>query len=306
MTTKNDPYHPGEVHFQKIMGVDERLQSIGKKILRTNIIEQHRLFFESMPYVFISVLDDLGQPWGFMLEGEPGFIQVIKSDTVRIHHNFDFSVPNLVLDTNGFLAMVSVDYSTRRRNLLNGNIVAITNHSIDVQIKQSLGNCPKYIQTRRHFPLEKPEISTRSERTSRFTSFTDEMQDVISKSDTFYLASAHPQPDKHLQNQGIDINHRGGKPGFVQFKNKTQLWFENYPGNNMFYSFGNIEINPRVGLLFINFELGDLYYLTGTAVIEKEAQAFRLIFELKLGYLETRALKSGWEFLEYSPALDLV
>ena len=58
MTENNNPYHPGEVQLQKIMGADERLHSIGKKILRTNIIDQHRLFFESLPYVFISVLDE--------------------------------------------------------------------------------------------------------------------------------------------------------------------------------------------------------------------------------------------------------
>lgn len=306
MSETSKPYHPGEVHFQKIMGSDERLHIIGKKILRTHVIEQHRLFFESLPYAFISVLDDKSRPWSFMLEGAPGFIQVVEPNILRIQHALDFPVPKLAIDTNDFFALVGLDYGTRRRNLLNGYIAARTDQYIDVQVKQSFGNCPKYIQTRHYSPSKKTTISKRSERISKFTSFTNEAQEIISKSDTFYIASAHPQPHKRVQNQGIDINHRGGKPGFVELTNSNQLSFQNYPGNNMFYSFGNIELNPRTGLLFINFELGDLYHLTGTSVIEKKGKEFRVIFELDQGYVEKQAFQSSWEFLEYSPALELI
>ena len=45
------------------------------------------------------------------------------------------------------------------------------------------------------------------------------------------------------------------------------LEFPDYPGNNMFNSLGNIAGHPRAGLLFVEFETGDLLQITGRARI---------------------------------------
>jgi hypothetical protein len=77
---------------------------------------------------------------------------------------------------------------------------------------------------------------------------------------TFFLGTAHPE-------RGADASHRGGAPGFVRVEG-NQLWWPDYPGNNLFNSFGNLAVNPEAALLFIDFGTGAVLHLSGTASIE--------------------------------------
>ena len=43
-------------------------------------------------------------------------------------------------------------------------------------------------------------------------------------------------------------------PGFVRVTGASELSFPSYDGNGMFRSLGNVLANPRVGLLFLDFE----------------------------------------------------
>jgi hypothetical protein len=44
-----------------------------------------------------------------------------------------------------------------------------------------------------------------------------------------------------------------------------RLEFPDYAGNNMFNSLGNLELSPRAGLLFLDFERGGTLQLSGEA-----------------------------------------
>lgn len=85
----------------------------------------------------------------------------------------------------------------------------------------------------------------------------------------FFLATAdaHGRPD---------CSYKGGLPGFVRVLGKTRLAFPVYDGNGMYKSLGNILVNPRVGLLFIDFEKPTRLRLNGTARIQDSAQMRRL------------------------------
>jgi len=49
------------------------------------------------------------------------------------------------------------------------------------------------------------------------------------------------------------VSFKGGDPGFVKVRG-NELVIPCYDGNGMFLSVGNITANPKVGLLFIDFE----------------------------------------------------
>ena len=51
-------------------------------------------------------------------------------------------------------------------------------------------------------------------------------------------------------------SYKGGEPGFVQVGDEHTLMFPVYNGNGMFLTAGNLTVNPRVGLLFVDFETG--------------------------------------------------
>jgi predicted pyridoxine 5'-phosphate oxidase superfamily flavin-nucleotide-binding protein len=50
------------------------------------------------------------------------------------------------------------------------------------------------------------------------------------------------------------VSHKGGAAGFVRVVDPATLVFPSYDGNGMFLSMGNIAAEPRIGLLFIDFE----------------------------------------------------
>jgi predicted pyridoxine 5'-phosphate oxidase superfamily flavin-nucleotide-binding protein len=130
----------------------------------------------------------------------------------------------------------------------------------------------------------------------------DEQRRLVSGADTFFIASAHPEG-------GVDASHRGGNPGFVRFLGENALEFPDYSGNTMFNTLGNIAVNPRAGLLFLDFEGGGTLQLTGEARIIWEAGravrfagAERVVEFLVQEAVETRgAVPLRWRFEGYSP-----
>jgi uncharacterized protein len=54
----------------------------------------------------------------------------------------------------------------------------------------------------------------------------------------------------------------------VRVLDEHTIAFPSYDGNGMFKSFGNVLVNPEVGLLFISFERQKRLRLNGTASID--------------------------------------
>jgi predicted pyridoxine 5'-phosphate oxidase superfamily flavin-nucleotide-binding protein len=61
------------------------------------------------------------------------------------------------------------------------------------------------------------------------------------------------------------VSHRGGAPGFVRVDDEGTLTLPDYAGNLFFNTLGNLQVDPRAGLLFIDFERGDLLHVAATA-----------------------------------------
>jgi predicted pyridoxine 5'-phosphate oxidase superfamily flavin-nucleotide-binding protein len=89
---------------------------------------------------------------------------------------------------------------------------------------------------------------------------------MIATADTFFIASAFDD-GRQSRYRGVDVSHRGGEPGFLKFDGQQRLLIPDYTGNNFFNTIGNLTLDPRVGLLFMDFDSGETAHLTGTAEI---------------------------------------
>ena len=144
--------------------------------------------------------------------------------------------------------------ATRGRARLNGQ-AEIKEDAIVLSTEEVYGNCPKYIQKTE---LEHTTRPTESNTViSQALSATDKA--FIEKAHTFFIASAHPTGK-------ADVSHRGGQAGFVHVA-CNELRFPDYAGNQMFNTLGNIQTNPKVGLLFVDFTTGDVLQLSGKAKV---------------------------------------
>lgn len=65
-----------------------------------------------------------------------------------------------------------------------------------------------------------------------------------------------------------ECSYKGGDPGFVRVVDDSTLAFPVFDGNGMFLTLGNVEVNPKVGLLFIDFESGTRLRVNGDASVD--------------------------------------
>lgn len=85
----------------------------------------------------------------------------------------------------------------------------------------------------------------------------------IENRDMFFLATAD-------EDGWPECSYKGGEPGFVRILDEHTLVFPLYDGNGMFLSSGNLVANPRVGILFVNFENGTRLRLNGHASLDPD------------------------------------
>lgn len=73
MTTDTSPFHPAELAIQERFGRRKMLATPARRFIRDYLVEQHRDFFQQLPFVVVGSGDPLGQPWASIVAGEPGF-----------------------------------------------------------------------------------------------------------------------------------------------------------------------------------------------------------------------------------------
>jgi predicted pyridoxine 5'-phosphate oxidase superfamily flavin-nucleotide-binding protein len=281
----------------------------GRRVIRDYMPDQHRAFFGQLSYVLVGTVDADGQLWGSILVGEPGFIFSPDERTLHIAAQPLFGDPlHHTLAAGAAIGLLGIELHSRRRNRLNGTVAAVEPGSITVRVGQSFGNCPQYIQARR---FDWPAFDTAAPRpVQSVAALGDAERAIVAAADTFFIATAY-QAESAGSASGVDISHRGGKPGFVRIDNARMLTIPDFVGNFHFNTFGNLEINPHAGLIFIDFDRGDLLYLTGTAEVlwdGPEVAAYpgaeRLLrFHLTQGHRVAGGLPLTWSAPEVSPFL---
>jgi len=118
---------------------------------------------------------------------------------------------------------LGIDFSTRRRNRINGRIEnCVIGEGFSIRVQQSFGNCQKYIQARN----ERPRLRSKPVPESRMASHLgDSEASFVAEADTFFIASRSAQLDQEESSQGLDVSHRGGRAGFVRVFSPTELCF---------------------------------------------------------------------------------
>lgn len=107
---------------------------------------------------------------------------------------------------------------------------------------------------------ETRRIADRLEQVTVRSAFTDEDRAFIERSAFFFVATADARGDP-------DCSYKGGLPGFVRVLDECTLAFPDYDGNGMYRTWGNVLVNPHVGLLFVDFERPRRLRVSGSAAV---------------------------------------
>jgi len=269
--------------------------------IRAFMPDQHREFFALLPYLFVATTDAEGWPLATMLAGAPGFVHAPDPVTLQVDALPAAQDPAADRFADGQeIGILGLDFATRRRNRANGTIAARAAGGFTLAVRQSFGNCAKYIQRREVQPA-----SAASAAIEALAGLDAAARALIGQADTLFVAS-RSRPDLGAAG-GVDMSHRGGRPDFVRIDGDT-LVVPDFAGNRYFNTLGNLLGEPRAALLFVDFASGDLLQLQGRATIEWDARSRSAGVERQWRFAVTRgwrrraALPLRWSFIDYSPA----
>ncbi len=310
---EESPFHEGEQRVQQRIGVRERVEQMGRNLVRDFMPDEHREFFEDLPFLAVGSADVTGALWASLLIGEAGFVRAPTPRSLLVQAG---PLPGDPLAGNLLdgapLGLLGIELTTRRRNRANGRVVRVGNGGFEFSVEQSFGNCKQYIQSRagafaarelRTLPAaQAPELSA-------------EALQLLARTDTAFIATGSRDAHRGERGgvEGVDVSHRGGRPGFIRSQlvdGATTLTLPDFSGNFMFNTFGNLEVNPRAGFLALDFDSGAVLSVTGTArviwdgpLVESFAGAERLLeMRVDSGWL-WRGVLVGWTAAQQSPHL---
>lgn len=313
-TREASPFHAGEQEVQRRVGVRDQVERGGRNMIREQLPDQHRELFEALPLLVVGSMDTSGRLWASLLAGAPGFIRSPSAKLLQIKAQPALGDPLREQLTLGSpLGLLGIQLETRRRNRANGRIVARDAESFSVEIEQSFGNCKQYIQAREP-RFDASLLGSAAPPSAEGPRLSARASELLANTDTLFIATASAAADSGKDGEGVDVSHRGGRPGFVRVSDgptATRLTIPDFRGNFIFNTFGNLEVNPRAGIVCADFRTGDILSLTGTArgiwegpELDSFEGADRLLsFELETGVLLERALPLRFEGLAFSPDL---
>ena len=310
-----EPFHAGERALQVQTGWRDRMEAMGPRVIRDYMPDQHREFFAQLPFLVVGSLDADLQPWASVLAAPAGFAHSPDATHLRVDALPAAGDPLAgQLAQGATLGLLGIEPHTRRRNRMNGTVESLDAGGFMVAVQQSFGNCPRYIQAR------EPElVAARDGRApvQRLDALDLDAQRLIGSADTLFIATAYPGDtargdEVDARSHGVDVSHRGGRPGFVRVDAGGVLTVPDFNGNRFFNTLGNLAAHPRAGLLFIDYDNGDLLHVAATAelvldgpeIAEFEGAERLLRLHVEHALRRPAALPLRWGDAALSPHLD--
>jgi hypothetical protein len=255
-----DPFHEGERRVQQRVGEIQEADR-NSPMIAARIPAGAIPFLRQQPLLILAVLDR-GAMWCLPIVGKAGWMSATRES---IHLDLEQTtgpVDKRILsaaEDRQLVGGVVLDFATRRRLRVNGRLERVSDKLMTLTIAEAYPNCPKYI-TQRELVWSK---DAPAHSLLEGESLTQEQREAFERTDIFFIATQHPD-------RGLDASHRGGNPGFVVSPSDRTLRFPDYAGNSLFNTFGNLEIDPRTGLLLPDFTSGRALAITGTASVSYE------------------------------------
>jgi uncharacterized protein len=263
----NQPFHDGELAVQERAGERDIACRHGAAI-SPRIIPGALPFLARQRLVALAAAGESGHLWTSVWCGQPGFVHSADGQRVSIRLSLLAPSPDdpvmRGLSIGRDVGMLAIEFASRRRLRINGTVEGMSTDTIDVLVRESVPNCPKYIQRRQPHEASAPPSNRKPTAWGRAVDV--ERRALVERADTAFVGSLHPA-------RGVDVSHRGGAPGFIQVLDAATLRVPDYPGNGMFMTLGNFEIDSRASLAALDFERGRAVSFSGSARLHFDAES---------------------------------
>jgi predicted pyridoxine 5'-phosphate oxidase superfamily flavin-nucleotide-binding protein len=151
-------FHDGQRRLQDKFDTRRLAETCVAKLVRDSINPKQKAFIESADMLFLSTVDDQGQPTCSYKGGDPGFVRVIDDRTIALP-NYDgdgkyLSWGNTLKNPN--IALLFIDFMKGWRLRMHGTAAIADNDPlmsecpeaqfiVRITVREIFGNCPRYI-----------------------------------------------------------------------------------------------------------------------------------------------------------------
>lgn len=283
------PPHEGELAVQRRAGVEAVAARVRAGNVWPGITADFARFLADQFLLVAACAAPDGRVWASVLLGPPGFARGVDGSTVVLGTLPVAGDPLAdALDAAGDagvpVGLLALEAATRTRVRVNGRLRR-ADDGLVLAVEEAFGNCPKHITRRRAAEL----LGDGAPGVARVagTRLTAAQAALVRGADTWFVASAHPE-------RGADASHRGGSIEVLD--DGARLRWEDLVGNRMFMTLGNLEVDPRIGVLVLDWERGTSLQLSGRASVSWEDDGRRwLEVAVEAVVEQERALPLRWE-----------
>jgi len=301
--SEHSKFHRGERVIQERTG-ETAIADRNVSVMTDTVIGGARPFIGKQSMAVVASVDTDKRVWASVLFGQPGFAHTETGKSIVL------SIPDEQRDetdpfwtniaANPSIGMLFIELGSRRRYRVNGSLASIDAADVALDVIEAYPNCPKYIQKRNLRTVGASGLPNAASQGSRIEG---DLPSILAQADTLFVGSYHPE-------LGADVSHRGGAPGFLTVMDEHTLRVPDYPGNCLYNTFGNFEVNPRAGLCIPDFSNNRLLQLSGEAVLQWDMPdpdghtggTLRFWdFTVEKYVLRNTPQRLEWEFLDASP-----
>lgn len=187
--TQRETWHDGEKAIQQRIGVADKMDAVGRRVVRDYMPEQHRQFYAQLPFIVAGSVDDAGNAWATLLTGTPGFVASPTPRILTLAVTPDETDPARAGMRQGDgIGLLGIELHTRRRNRVNGFVTKADDGVIEFAVDQSFGNCPRYIQLR-DFAFARDPSTLFDGKTETLDELDAAARETLAAADTFFVAS---------------------------------------------------------------------------------------------------------------------
>jgi uncharacterized protein len=295
-------FHEGELAVQRRAGVADVARRVGEGSIEHQLAPEVVAFLTHQLFLFCATRTPDGAVWASLLVGPPGFTRGIDPGHLLLATLPATGDPLAVALAHGPapLGILALEAATRTRVRVNGT-ATYTEAGIAVEVHEAFGNCTKYIGARVPVELLAEGMVDSTRRSS--DRLDPQQAELVRGADTAFVASVHGD-------RGADASHRGGRPGFLEVDDDgRRVLLPDYSGNRMFQTLGNLTVDPRIGMLIVDWETGRTLQLSGVAEIlwdgaevERRPKADRVIaIDVRAVADQVRALPIRFELRQPYP-----
>lgn len=256
-------YHEGQIQVQTEANTRPVAEALSDWV--GPVVE----FCETADMILLSTpAEEPGDVRFLAVSGVPPLVEIVGPGQALVRTDDEAS---LYFDGETPCGGLAISLATARRARLNGYVVP-ADEGFLLEPEEAFTNCRKYIIPseplvfeRQVGPLQRTEVDAAD----------PWLASVIAAAETSFLGTVSPAGV-------LDVSHRGGEPGFLRWEVSSRaLSWDEYVGDGMFKSAGNVRAGGRFTLLVLDLESGSAAELHGTAEYHtlrtaREARTFGL------------------------------